>query len=86
MNKAGDDARDKPTIVMENDLSENDSNFWDDRGSPKDDVICATVSNDGDCEEGDDDSSGESENSDNDLASQSFLMKTKKWLCDHKLH
>ena len=44
---------------------------------PLDDVIRATVSNDGDSEEGDDGSGGESENSDNDLAPESIFIKTK---------
>ena len=70
MNEAGDDARDKTVIAMEDDISENenDSTLGDDSSSTEDDVIRATVSNDGDSEEGDDDSGGESERSDNDLA------------------
>ena len=42
----------------------------------EDDVICATVSNDGDSEEGHYDSGGESENSDNELSSESIFIKT----------
>ena len=54
VNEAEDDARDKPATAMEDDLSENenDSNFGDDSSSSEDDVIRATVSNDGDNEEG----------------------------------
>ena len=40
-------------------------------------MIRATVSNDSDSEEGDDDSGGESENSDNELAPESIFIKTK---------
>ena len=40
-------------------------------------MIRATVSNDGDSKEGDDDSGGESEHSDNDLAPESIFVKTK---------
>ena len=45
---------------MEDDLSENgnDSNFGDDSSSAEDDVICPTVSNDGDSEDEGDDSGG----------------------------
>ena len=79
VNEAEDDARDKPAKAMEDDLSdnENDSNFGDDGSSTEDDVIRATVNNDGDSERGDDDSSGESETSDNDLAPESIFIKTK---------
>ena len=71
---------------MEDDLSENenDSNFEDDSSSTEDDLIRPTVSNDCDSEEGDDESGGEHEISDNDLASE-YLYKNKKWSCDHKL-
>ena len=64
MNEAADDARGKPATAMEDDLSENenDSKFRDDSSSTVDDVSHATVSNDGDSEEGDDDCGGESEN------------------------
>ena len=55
----------------------NDSNFGDDSSSTEDGKSRATVSNDGDSEEGDDDSGGESENSDNDHASESIYIKTK---------
>ena len=50
MNEAGDDARDKPATAMEDGLSENenDGTFGDDSSSAEDDVIHATVSNDGD--------------------------------------
>ena len=48
----------------------------DDGNSTEDDVIHATVSNHGYSEEGDDDSSGESEDSD-DLAPESVFIKTK---------
>jgi len=66
---------------MEDDLSENenDSNFGGDSSSTEDDVICPTVSNDGDSE--DDDSGGDSENSDNNLAPE-YLYKNKKWSSD----
>ena len=37
----------------------------------------ATVSNDGNSEEGDDDIGGESENSDNNLAPESIFIKAK---------
>ena len=69
---------------MKDDFSENenDSNFGGDSSSTEDDVICPSVSNDGDSE--DDDSGGDSENSDNNLAPE-YLYKNKKWLCDHKL-
>ena len=79
MNEAEDDARDKPAKAMEDDLSdnENDSNFGDDSSSTEDDVIRATVSNDGEVEGGDDDSSGESENSDNKIAPESIFIKIK---------
>ena len=78
VNEAGDDARDKAATVMEDDLSENenDSNFGDDSSSAED-VIRATVSNNGESEEGNDGSGGESENSDNDLAPESIFIKTK---------
>ena len=80
MNEAGDDARGKPATAIYDDLSENesDNNFGDDSSSTEDDVICATVSNYGDSEEGDDDSGSESENSDNDLAPESIFVKTKR--------
>ena len=39
-------------------------------------MIRATVSNDGDMEEGDYDIGGESENSDNDLTPERIFMKT----------
>ena len=78
MNEAVGDARDKPARALEDDLSENknDSNFGDDSSSTEDDVIRATVSNDGDSEEGHYDSGGESENSDNELSSESIFIKT----------
>ena len=64
---------------MEDDLleNENDRNLGDDSSSIEEDVIRATVSNDGDSKEGNDDSGGESENSDNDLAPESIFIKTK---------
>ena len=64
---------------MEDDLSENenDCNFGDDSSSTEGDVIRATVSKDGDSEEGDDDSGSESENIDNDIAPESVFIKTK---------
>eukprot|EP00794_Sanderia_malayensis_P008533 gene8533-9446_t len=86
-----DDARDKRTTAMEeDDISENedddDSNFWDDSSntSTEDDVIRATVCNDGDSEEGDGDSDGDNENNDNDFAPESIFTQ-KKWPCCHKL-
>ena len=82
VNEAGDDARDKPAKAMEDDLAqnENDSNFGDDSSSTEDDVFHATVNNDGDIEEGDDDSGGESEKSDNGLAPESIFLETKRGL------
>ena len=79
VNEAGDDARDELATAVEDDLSENENhtNFGDDSSSAENDVICATVSNDGDSEEGDDGSGGKSENSDNDLAPKSIFIKTK---------
>ena len=79
MNEAGDDAKAKPAATMEDDLSENEnySIFRGDSSSTEDDVIRATVSNDSDSEAGYDDSGGESENSDNDLAPENIFIKTK---------
>ena len=72
------DAGYKLATAMENDVSENenDSNFVDGTSSTEDHLIRATVSNDDDSEEGDNDSGGESKNSDNDLAHDSVFMKT----------
>ena len=72
-----DDARDKPAAAMEDGLSENenDSNFVDDSSSTEDNTIRATVSKDGESEEGDGDSGCESENIDNDLAPESIFIK-----------
>ena len=79
MNEAGDDARDKPATANEDDFSENenDSNFGHDSSSTEDDVICATVSNDSDSEDGYYDSGGKSENNDNGFAPESIFIKTK---------
>jgi len=54
MNEAGDDAKAKPAATMEDDLSENEnySIFRGDISSTEDDVIRATVSNDGNSEAG----------------------------------
>ena len=54
--------------------------FWGMIAAAEDDVIRAIVSNDGDSEEGDDNSGGESENSDNGLAPESIFIKTKSSL------
>jgi len=54
-----------------------DLNFEDDSSNTQDDLIHATVSKNGNSEEGDDDSGGESENGDNDLAPESIFIKTK---------
>ena len=64
---------------MEDGLSENenDSNFGDDNSSTVDDMICATVSNNGDSEGGVHDGSGKSESSDYNLAPESIFIKTK---------
>ena len=53
VNEARYDVRDKPATAMEDDLSENedDSNFGDDNSSTEDDMIRATISNDGDSED-----------------------------------
>ena len=79
VNDAGNYTGDRPATAMEDDLSENenDSNFRDDSSITEDDVMRATVSNDGDSKEADDDSGGESENSDNDLAPESIFIKAK---------